>query len=177
MKLHKNKESFKNVAIFDFCCTLLMGEISIRPRKGGEYMKRNIDEINKFDSCIKKGLTLELKYRLRSMKNHQKHYINISGLSYSEMSKLTYNDKYPSDIFREKLTTRLFETVIHDELLYDALLEMKPDIREIVLLKYWGDLSDLEIGQAMKMNRRIVNYNKNKALRELRKILEEMKRL
>lgn len=28
-------------------------------------MKRNIDEISKFDSCIKKGLTLELKYRLR----------------------------------------------------------------------------------------------------------------
>lgn len=140
-------------------------------------MKRNIDEINKFDSCIKKGLTQELKYRLRSMKNRQKHYVGISDLSYSEMSKLTYNDKYPSEVFRQKLTTRLFEAVVHDELLYEALLEMKPDIREIVLLKYWGDLSDLEIGQAMKMNRRTVNYNKNKALRELRKILEEMKRL
>ena len=140
-------------------------------------MKRNIDEISKFDSCIKKGLTLELKYRLRSMKNHQKRYISISDLSYSEMSKITYNDKYPSEVFREKLTTRLFEAVIHDELLYEALVAMQPDIREIVLLKYWGDLSDNEIGQAMKMNRRTVNYNKNKALRELRKFLEEMKRL
>lgn len=140
-------------------------------------MKRNIDEISKFDSCIKKGLTLELKYRLRSMKNHQKRYISISDLSCSEMSKLTYNDKYPSEVFREKLTTRLFEAVIHDELLYEALVAMQPDIREIVLLKYWGDLSDNEIGQAMKMTRRTVNYNKNKALRELRKFLEEMKRL
>lgn len=65
-------------------------------------MKRNIDEINKFDSCIKKGLTQELKYRLRSIKNRQKHYVGISDLSYSEMSKLTYNDKYPSEVFRQK---------------------------------------------------------------------------
>lgn len=140
-------------------------------------MKKNIDEVNKFDSCIKKSLTQELKYRLRTMKNHQKRYINFSDLAYSEMSKLTYKDKYPSEVFKEKLTTRLFSTVIHNELLYEALLAMPPDIREIVLLKYWGDLSDNEIGQAMKMNRRTVNYNKNKALRELRKFLEEMKRL
>lgn len=138
-------------------------------------MKRNTNEVNKFDTCIKKGLTHELKYRLRTMKNRQKHYVNISDLSYSEMSKLTYNDKYPSEVFRKKLTTRLFEAVVHDELLYEALLAMQPDIREIVLLKYWGDLSDDEIGQAMKMNRRTVNYNKNRALRELRKFLEEMK--
>ena len=140
-------------------------------------MKMSIDEVNKFDCCVKKGLTLELKYRLRSMKNHQKYYISISDLSYSEMSKLTYNDEYSSEVFREKLATRFFEAVIHDELLYEALLSMRPDIREIVLLKYWGDLSDNEIGQAMKMNRRTVNYNKNKALRELRKFLEEMKRI
>ena len=59
------------------------------------------------------------------MKNRQKHYINISELSKIDEAKLFYTDIYPSDIFSEKLTTRLFDAVIHDELLYEALLSIK----------------------------------------------------
>ena len=80
-----------------------------------------------------------------------------------------------TDIFSEKLTTRLFDAVIHDELLYEALLSIKPNIRELLILKYWGDLSDSEVGQAMSMSQQMVNYNKNKALRNLKKIIEEMR--
>lgn len=139
-------------------------------------MNSEITEINKFDSCVKQALNKELKYRIRSMKNHQKHYINISELSKTDEVKLFYTDIYPSDIFSEKLTTRLFDAVIHDELLYEALLSMKPNIRELLILKYWGDLSDSEVGQAMSMSQQMVNYNKNKALRNLRKIIEEMRK-
>lgn len=140
-------------------------------------MNSEIAEVNKFDSCVKQALNKELKYRIRSMKNRQKHYINISELSKIDEAKLFYTDIYPSDIFSEKLTTRLFDAVIHDELLYEALLSIKPNIRELLILKYWGDLSDSEVGQAMSMSQQVVNYNKNKALRNLKKIIEEMRKL
>lgn len=138
-------------------------------------MNSEIAEVNKFDSCVKQALNKELKYRIRSMKNRQKHFVNISELSKIDETKLFYTDIYPSDIFSEKLTTRLFDAVIHDELLYEALLSIKPNIRELLILKYWGDLSDSEVGQAMSMSQQMVNYNKNKALRNLKKIIEEMR--
>ncbi|MDY3930066.1 MAG: hypothetical protein SOZ34_12040 [Clostridia bacterium] len=140
-------------------------------------MNSEIAEVNKFDSCVKQALNKELKYQIRSMKNRQKHFVNISELSKIDEAKLFYTDIYPSDIFSEKLTTRLFDAVIHDELLYEALLSIKPNIRELLILKYWGDLSDSEVGQAMSMSQQVVNYNKNKALRNLKKIIEEMRKL
>ena len=97
-------------------------------------------------------------------------------MSKAEESKLFYTDNYPSDNFSEKLTTRLFDAVIHDELLCEALLLIKPNVRELLILKYWGDLTDSEVGQAMRMSQQMVNYNKNKALGNLRKIIEELRR-
>lgn len=138
-------------------------------------MKHEIAEMNKFDACVKKTLVNELKYRLRSMKNDRERYVNISELSQKDMSQLSYADTYPSDIFSEKLTTRLFDTVIHDELLYEALMSIKPNIRELIILKYWGDLTDTEVGQVISMSQQMVNYNKNNALRKLRKIIEELR--
>lgn len=138
-------------------------------------MKHEIAEMNKFDACVKKTLVNELKYRLRSMKKDRERYVNISELSQKDINQLSYADTYPSDIFSEKLTTRLFDTVIHDELLYEALMSIKPNIRELIILKYWGDLTDIEVGQVISMSQQMVNYNKNNALRKLRKIIEELR--
>ena len=139
-------------------------------------MRSEIDLISQFDSCVKNALTKELKYRMRTNKNHRKHFVSLSELSCSQQSKLTYEDTYPSDLFRENLTTRLFEAVIHDELLYEALLSIKPKAREVIVLKFWGDMTDEQIGQALNINRRTVNHNKNRALLEMRKYIEEMRK-
>lgn len=60
-------------------------------------------------------------------------------------------------------------------MLYEALLSIKPFERKLIVLKYWGKMTDEQIGQALKLNRRTVNYNKNKALLKMKKIIEEMK--
>lgn len=138
-------------------------------------MRTDFDKINQFDSCVKKYLSRELKYRLRSMKNQNKYCVSISQLSASEQSKLVTSDTYPSEKFNEILTTRLFEVVVEDELLYEALLSIQPCARELIVLKYWGDMTDEQIGQALNINRRTVNHNKNKALSEMRKFIEEMR--
>ncbi len=138
-------------------------------------MKSEYIEINKFDSCVKDALKKELKYRIRSMKNHQKRFMNISELSRSEEAKLSYIDEYPSEMFSEILTTRLFDAVIHDELLYEALLSIKPHMRELLILKYWGSYTDDQVGNILNMNRAAITRSKNNALSKLRKFMEEMR--
>jgi len=139
-------------------------------------MTSKIDVINQFDSCVKNALSKELKYRLRSIKNYQKHYVNITELSYLGQSQLVHSDTYPSNAFREKLTTRLFEAVVHDELLYEALLSIRPKTRELILLKYWGELTDVEVGRVMNMKRDAVTKTKLRTLSRLRKFMEEMRK-
>ena len=138
-------------------------------------MKKNI-EVKQFDACVKVYLRKELLYRIRTLNNYKKHYISISELSKNEQDKLYYIDSYPSDDFHKKITTRLFDTVIHDELLYQALLSIKPIIRELIILKYWGEMTDEEVGVALCMSRKMVNYYRNKALLHLKEIIGEIRK-
>ena len=130
--------------------------------------------VDQFDACVKDSLKKELLYRIRTINNYKKHYISISELSKEESNKLFTFDVYPSNEFHEKLTTRLFDAVIHDEILYQALLLIKPITRELIVLKYWGEMADEEIGQVLSISRKMVNYYKNKALINLKKIIEEI---
>ena len=137
-------------------------------------MKSEYEIICKFDSCIKNALEKELKYRIRSEKNHYKRYTSIYEFSPLEENEISYLDEYPSLSFGETLTTRLFDTVIHDELLYEALLSIKPHMRELLLLKYWGSYTDEQVGEILNMNRAAITRSKNNALLKLRKIIEEL---
>ena len=131
--------------------------------------------VEKFDAWVKKCLSNELKYRIRGLKNRSKHIIVFSDMSNSDMEQLYYEDTYEFTCFRKNIETRIFDAVIHDELLYEALLHLAPKEREIILLKYWGRYSDNEVGRLLNMSRRMVCYNKNKAINLLKKIIEEMK--
>ena len=78
-------------------------------------------------------------------------------------------------MFEEKISTRLFDAFIHDELLYEALLSIKPKSRELIVLKYWGDMTDCEVGQVLNLSKGTVNKNKRKTLQKLKELMEEMK--
>ena len=131
----------------------------------------------KFDAYIKKSISNCLKDYIRTTKNYHTHYLSFSELSEYDLNSATsYRDTYPSEMFCENIKTRLFDAAIHDELLYSALMQISQDTRKILLLKFWGDLSDKEVGQAMCMSRQMVCYNKNKALKMLKKIIEELRK-
>ena len=134
-------------------------------------MSFKIGAAEKFDSFVKKCLSNELKYRIRSQKNRSKHVVNFSEMSNSERNQLNYEDKYRSENFIE---TRMFDAVIQNELLYEALQLLSPDVREIMVLKYWGRYTDDELGVLLNMSRRMVCYNKNRAIALLKCFIEEM---
>ena len=130
--------------------------------------------IRKFDACVKKALIQELKYRKRSMKNQRDRFVNFSELSCLEKQHLCVEDTYSVECFQKTVETKLFDAVICNELLYEALQLLTPSNREILLLKYWGGMTDLEIGRTISMSQQMVNYNKNKSLKLLKTIIEEM---
>lgn len=132
--------------------------------------------ICRFDAYIKKSLTNELRCCIRRFKRESNRYVNFSDLGSLDRDELIKPDRYPSDEFREHLTTRLFDAIIHDELLYEALLTIHPEAREILVLKYWGDMTDSQIGDAMNMSQQRINYKKNVALKKLKTYIEEMKK-
>ena len=129
--------------------------------------------VAQFDSFIKKCLANELKYRIRGRRNQNKHIVIFSDLKRSEKNQLYYTDTY-SQLYRS-IKTIMFDAMIQDELLYEALLRLTPQIREIVILKFWGRYSDKKIGAMLNMSERMVCYYKNKALGLLKNIIEEMK--
>lgn len=130
--------------------------------------------MKKFDACVKKALIQELKYRKRSMKTQRKHVVNFSELRNDDERQLYLEDTYEIEHFSQTIETNLFHAVIHDELLYEALQILTPSNREILLLKYWGEMTDAEIGRVLSMSQQRVNYNRSKSLKLLKRRIEEM---
>jgi len=137
-------------------------------------MSKKSSLIIKFDTFIRRSLKNEAINFAKSEKTKQKKYVNFSELSNSEENELFTFDEYPSEKFEERLSTQLFDAIIHNELIYEALLSVKPNSRELILLKYWGDMTDYEVGQVMNMSERTVNKHKLRTLEKLRMFMEEI---
>ena len=56
----------------------------------------------------------------------------------------------------------------------EAMKRLKQKSQNVIILKYWYEMTDDEIGKILNLKRTTVNYNKNAALRKLKIIIEEM---
>lgn len=130
----------------------------------------------KFNSFITKALENELLYRKRGRKNQAKRVVNFSELKKEDENKLYFEDEYDCECFQETITTSMLDATIHDELLHKALLSLKKNNLEIIILKYWGELTDLEIGRALSMSQQMVHYHRNQSLELLKIIIEELRK-
>ena len=62
---------------------------------------------------------------------------------------------------------------IENELLYQALRMLEHENRKIILLCYFGDMNDSEIGRNIGMPRSTVNFRRNKTLKILKIYMED----
>ena len=79
-------------------------------------------------------------------------------------------DEYPGLALRIDLKN--IRVSIENEMLYQALLLLPEKRLEIILLSFFGDLTDKEIAEIMIMPKSTVQYNRNAAIRYIRKIME-----
>lgn len=118
-----------------------------------------------------------LKHEAIDIQRHNQ-YLNTVQVSLSELTPEQENelcnfDEYSTDYQNFKVLE--YDIAVRDELLAEALQELPEKKRDIVLLSYFLDYTDVEIAELLKTVRRTVNDQRHKALKELRERMEGKK--
>ena len=137
-------------------------------------MKPNSHELDKqrvFDSFCKKVLKNEARNCYDEIKCQRAKEVSFSELTEQELEQLATTDEY----FQTEQTFDVLgdEVIVTDETIAKALQSLSESSRDIILLSYFLDLSDGEIGKKLNMIRSTVQYRRTITLRELKKFMEE----
>lgn len=122
-----------------------------------------------FDCYCKRVLKNEAIDIQRHKKYLNETQVSLSQLTPEQLGELAVYDEYPTDYTHYKVLEHDIE--IRDELLAEALNQLSEKKRNIILLASL-DYSDPEIAELLNLVRRTVNYQKHRALEELKKRME-----
>ena len=124
-----------------------------------------------FDSFCKKVLTNEVRNYHREMERLRENEISLGELSEQELSQLATTDEY---FFTEQIFNVLgLDVIVNSESIAAALNNLPQRKRDIILLSYFLELSDAEIGKRLNLIRSTVQYQRSSTLQELKKMMEE----
>lgn len=143
-------------------------------------MKNNIDKFDDpkfreskrhmFDAYCKIVLRNEARDTYAQKRRHAAKELYFSDLSPAHLYGIASTDDYFQ--FEDVINARGLDFVVCDEELYEALLQLPPGRLDIVLMSYYLQLSDRQIGLQLGMSRANVQYHRSRALRQLREIIE-----
>lgn len=148
--------------------------LQLRDWKGGEIMQASSFEKAieaQFDCLVKKVITCEQKKYYRDIFNRKKREITFSDLPEKTLSKFSIMDDYSSNYTAFNVLG--MEVQVLDEQL-SKILKILPDKkRNIILLSYFMDMSDSEIGQLMNLVKSTIYRHRTSTLEGIRKMYEE----
>ena len=124
-----------------------------------------------FDAYCKRLLKHEVIDAIREQKRLGQWETTFSELTRAEQSQLQYIDQYAPDRRVFPLLGREIEVLDAD--LVRALSVLPADRRAIILLFYFLEMRDEEIGAELGLSRPAVQRRRTSTLDMLRKILEE----
>lgn len=117
------------------------------------------------ESSVKELLDRRLVYK--KLKREQL----FGEMSPEELNKLITTDRYFQ--FERDIVEDGLHFIVCDQGVYDALMTLPGAKRKIVLLSYFGEMNDREIGDALGTGRANVQYHRSRALAMMRKTLEQ----
>lgn len=123
-----------------------------------------------FDSFCKKVLKYEARNYHKGTIRQLKYEISFSELSQQEMNQLYTMDEY--NYYEYIFNVLGYSIEVKDELIVEALKILPEQKRDIILLSYFLDMTDKEIGEQLNLVRRTVQYQRTSSLKQLRKYLE-----
>ena len=141
--------------------------------KGGENVKPNSHEQSKrhaFDSFCKKILKHEARDYYDELKRQRGRETTFSDLSAKEMEQLYTEDKY--FVIEQVFNVLGLDVIVTDDVIAGALQSLPERKRDIILLSYFLELSDREIGDKLNMLRSTVQYQRTSTLQQLKNFME-----
>ncbi len=125
---------------------------------------------HQFDSFCKKVLREQCRDCIREAQRRLQYEISFSDLSPQELDQLYVMDEYSID--SHYFSVMGYEVAVKNDLVSTALAALPEKKRDIILLAYFLDMSDKEIGETLNMVRRTVQYHRTSSLKQLKEILE-----
>lgn len=132
---------------------------------------REQDKRHAFDSFCKKVLKNDARNYHGEMKRLRDKEVSLSELSVGEFQRLSVTDKYFTT--EQIFNVSGLDVVVLDGSIAEALRILPERKRNIILLSYFLELSDGEIGKMLNLIRSTVQYQRTSTLKELKKLLEE----
>lgn len=175
------KNFFKTVKIFgsaNFFVVVLPEREKNHPlsrtRKEVNTLDNSFEEHKQhsFDCFCKRLLRNEMRDYYKEIKRRRKHEVSFSELTAKELEQLSACDTYFADgqyIFNVLGN----DILVCDETIAEALNSLPENKRDIILLSYFLDMTDGEIGEQLNLVRSTVQYKRTSILRELKKFMEE----
>ena len=167
----KNSQKFGSFAILTVI--VAKGEQRSHHPKGGENVKFNSHEQDKqhaFDSFCKKVLKHEARDYYNELKRQRDKEVSFFDLSAKDMVQLYTEDKY--FVTEEIFNVLGLDVIVTDGVIAEALESLPERKRDIILLSYFLELSDREIGDKLNMLRSTVQYQRTSTLQKLKKFME-----
>lgn len=125
-----------------------------------------------FDSFCKSVIRNESIDAYRELAYRREHEIEFSALSASEVATLKAGVRDQS--YHKSFYVLSYIVEVCDESLGEILQFLPSNQRNIILLSYFLDYTDLEISKLLHTNKSTIHYRRNAILRRLRKLLEDM---
>ena len=133
-----------------------------------DFQERN------FDAFCKKTIRNLSAYALRTSINSEKRSRTLYDCLFQDVSNTAEEDNYHP--YGRTFNVRGISLVVRDEAIGECLQFFPPNKRSVLLLSYFGDLSDSEIAKLLGISNATVSYRKKDALRRLRAMMEVMNR-
>jgi RNA polymerase sigma factor (sigma-70 family) len=147
---------------------------SFQGKKGVNTMKPSDVQAtieNQFDYLCKQVIKNERTNYLKHLTYRSTNEVTFSELDNQTIQNIAVSDSKPSDC--DTFSVKGFLINVKSELLGEALKKVSNKQREILLLHYFLEMSDQEIGELLELHRSNVYRNRKKALKALKTFMEE----
>ncbi|WP_434509563.1 RNA polymerase sigma factor [Desulfitobacterium sp. AusDCA] len=94
----------------------------------------------------------------------------FSELPPQELDQLYVMDEYSA--VSHHFSVLEYDVPVRDDLITAALAALPEQKRDIILLSYFLDMTDQEVGETLNMVRRTVQYQRTSSLKQLKELLE-----
>lgn len=125
---------------------------------------------HQYDALAKKVLKGEAKSYFRELAKHATHELPVSSLCKAEVAQLFDFDEYQSEYYR--FCVQGYDIAVKDDLLGETLQMLPEKSRDIILLSYFLEMSDAEIGGLLNVVRSTIFRHRKDALMKLRQYME-----